>query len=166
MELKNARPQNGLFHHVESERSRDLYISHPRACTFHHARGGRKRRGRKNQETDSSITEKDLSPPSLKTSAFESDEWREPGSLANCEQAKCSSGFAALATLWMRESTMRSNSGKRGVVFEWQDLIYIYIYIWELGGMSESDRSGRLIKDERANHQCGDVRDNVRPRPS
>lgn len=128
VELKNARPQNGLFHHVESERSRDLYISHPRACTFHHAREGRKRRGRKNQETDSSITEKGLSPPSLKTSAFESDEWREPGSLANCEQAKCSSGFAALATLWMRESTMRSNSGKRGVVFEWQDLIYIYIY--------------------------------------
>lgn len=72
---------------------------------------------------------KKVSPlPSLKTSAFESDEWREPGSLANCEQAKCSSGFAALATLWMRESTMRSNSGKRGVVFEWQDLIYIYIY--------------------------------------
>lgn len=70
---------------------------------------------------------KKVSPlPSLKTSAFESDEWREPGSLANCEQAKCSSGFAALATLWMRESTMRSNSGKRGVVYEWQDLIYIY----------------------------------------
>ena len=32
--------------------------------------------------------------------------------------------------------------------------------------MSESDRSWRRIKDERANHQCGDVRDNVRPRPS
>lgn len=31
VELKNARPQNGLFHHVESERSRDLYISPLRA---------------------------------------------------------------------------------------------------------------------------------------
>lgn len=71
VELKNATPQNGLFHHVESERSRDLYISRVPP------RERREKEERKKKPRDRFLHHGKRSLSPLKTRAFESDEWRE-----------------------------------------------------------------------------------------
>lgn len=108
-------------------------------------------RGRKNQETDSSITEKGLPPPESENERFREWWMTRAGSLANCEQAKCSSGFAALG--WRRcewenqpcdptvENGRPCTSDRVRYIY-----IYLYIYIWELGGASEFDRSSDVSK--------------------
>lgn len=127
-------------------------------------------RGRKNQETDSSITEKGLPPPESENERFREWWMTRAGSLANCEQAKCSSGFAALGWRrceWENQPCDPTVENGRPCTSDRVRYIYISIHIymgirWRVWIRSIE----RRIKDERANHRCGDVRDNVRPRPS
>lgn len=133
------------------------YISRPSALT----------RERKKKPRDRFLHHGKRSSPSSESENERFREWwmTRAGSLANCEQAKCSSGFTALG--WRRSECGNQPCDptveNRGPC---DRIRYIYIYIYENYGASESDRSWRRIKDERANHQCGDARDNVRPRPS